>query len=774
MPRERDIQWNESVVDNDTPENADEYRESGFWQTSSDTGFAIGTPPYGEGINPFKLGTYRYSESNTEATSSIKWIPKIEEAGKYAIYISYSASEENVSDAHYSVYHLGGKTDFLVNQQIGGSTWIYLGTFMLNAGFNQDNGRVELTNQSAESGKTVTADGVRFGGGMGNIARNGQASGRPRFTEAARYNLQYAGMPDTLVYMLNEDSDYKDDYLSRGEWVNYLKGAPFGPNKDRSVEGLRIPIDLSMAFHTDAGTTRNDTVIGTLMIYRDEDQGGSTVFPDEMSRLASRDLADIMQTQIIEDIRAKYDPAWTRRWIWNRDYSEISRPNVPAVLLELLSHQNFLDMKFALDPDFRFHTSRSIYKAMLKFISVQYQVDYVVQPLPVSHFQATFDNAGDVVLKWKPVIDPLEATATPDKYRVYTRIGDKDFGNGTLVSHTEFTIKDLLPGEIYSFKVTAVNEGGESFPSEILAVSYQGNNKKPVLIVNGFDRIAIAGTIETDEYLGFMNLWDQGVPDKYDLDFTGQQYDLLASSPWLDDDEPGHGASFADYETTIIPGNTFDFPYVHGMSIRASGHSFVSSSDEAIMDNQLDMTDYEYVDLILGEEKTTDGPKPRVEMRFRAFPKPFQAALEHYVSMGGNIFISGAYVGTDLFENRVDSLDIEFAEQVLKYRHRTDHAVNTGKVISSDSTLFTLPEGFEFNTLVHPKLYAVESPDAIEPVDTTASTVLRYAENNTSAAVAHSGDSKIMVFGFPFETIISQTHRDEVMKSILEFFLRKD
>ena len=85
---------------------------------------------------------------------------------------------------------------------------------------------------------------------MGSIARNGQTSGRPRFTEGARYYLQYAGMPDTLVYKLNDESDYKDDYQSRAEWVNYLKGAPYGPNKDRSVEGLKIPIDLSLAFHS--------------------------------------------------------------------------------------------------------------------------------------------------------------------------------------------------------------------------------------------------------------------------------------------------------------------------------------------------------------------------------------------------------------------------------------------------------------------------------------------------------------------------------------------
>ncbi len=61
-------------------------------------------------------------------------------------------------------------------------------------------------------------------------------------------------MPDTLVYNLNDNkNDYNDDYQSRAEYGNYLNGAPDGPNKDRDKKGLGIPMDLSLAFHTNAG-----------------------------------------------------------------------------------------------------------------------------------------------------------------------------------------------------------------------------------------------------------------------------------------------------------------------------------------------------------------------------------------------------------------------------------------------------------------------------------------------------------------------------------------
>ena len=53
---------------------------------------------------------------------------------------------------------------------------------------------------------------------------------------------------------------------------------------------------------------------------------------------------------------------------------------------------------------------------------------------------------------------------------------------------------------------------------------------------------------------------DQGVPWHEDLHTVGAQYDYLKASPWLDDDSPGHGASYADLEEVVIPGNSFDFP----------------------------------------------------------------------------------------------------------------------------------------------------------------------------------------------------------------------
>ncbi len=133
---------------------------------------------------------------------------------------------------------------------------------------------------------------------------------------------------------------------------------------------------------------------------------------------------------------------------------------------------------------------------------------------------------------------------------------------------------------IYSFKVTAVNDGGESFDSEILSVGIKEGDKKPVLVVNGFDRISGPATFDIGNMAGVAWWNDRGVADHYDIVATGDQYDFDRKSPWLDDDAPGWGASYDDMAGKIIPGNTFDYPYIHGKAIMAAGHSFYSVSDE--------------------------------------------------------------------------------------------------------------------------------------------------------------------------------------------------
>jgi hypothetical protein len=809
LPRERDTRRQEVIVDNDTIFSGNsiysEQEEQMRWQQGEEAGFAQRRAQYTDFENPFREGTYRTIETIKKGkASTASWIPDIPETGEYAVYVSYKSLPESTTDALYTVNHLGGSTSFKVNQQMGGGTWIYLGTFGFPKGKSIYG--VELSNLSSKAGRIVTADAVKIGGGMGNIARKVspdgltanirssetvthqdsvkmpelvypyEVSGYPRFCEAARYWLQWAGIPDSIYSESNGRNDYTDDYRCRGLWVNYLAG---GSASNPNEKGLNIPVDLAFAFHTDAGTTLNDSIIGTLGIYMTKVYDG--VYANGASRNLARDLTDLIQSQIVNDVRSLYEPKWTRRGMWNQSYFEARVPRVPTMLLELLSHQNFADMRYGLDPRFRFTVSRAIYKGMLRFLASQYKTDYVVQPLPVDHLALHMISDNEVEVTWQSVADPLEPTATAESYIVYTRIGDGDFDNGTAVQGTRF--QTTIPaGVVCSYKVTAVNRGGESFPSEILSAGRATNTKGTVLIVNGFDRVSAPADFVMPApldtlFAGFLDEIDHGMPYLKDIHYVGKMKVYDRRLPWTDDDAGGFGDSYGNYETMVIAGNTFDYPAVHGTAILQNGYSFVSCSNESVESKSVNLSDYKYVDLILGKQAQAKMGRGDVcPLEFKTFNTAMQDAITAYCKQGGNIFVSGAYVGTDLWQNPLaPSLksDCQFATDVLKYKWRNNRAAVNGHVHLVLSPYTPETEEYTYYNELNEESYAVESPDAIEPAGKGAYTILRYAENNLSAGTAYKGDYRTVVMGFPFEALRTAKERETMMLRVLNFFNSK-
>ncbi len=735
IPRERDWQINEVIVDNDASTGKSKFRKPKN-RTHKTKGFSIGNPPY-DHENPFQLGTAVNFEGGRKE-NVVEYIPDFDVAGDYAVYVSYGEGDGKVT---YRVHHSGGINDFVVDQSMGFGTWIYLDKFNFENGRNKNNGKVELITPK-NSQLIYSADAVRFGGGLGQMERKGKTSQRARFFEGARYHLQFSGAPDTLVWDLSEGADdYADDYKCRGEWVNWLMGAPFGPTKNNQYPGLNVPVDMAFAFHTDAGILPNKEIVGTLGIYSTDRD--SVYFADGQSKYASRDLTDLVQTQIVDDINAVYGCNWARRGMWDSQYSEAYRPNVPTMLLELLSHQNLNDMRFMLHPKFKFDVSRAIYKGMLRFISTQNDYEYIIQPLPVDNITSKWTNENTVELSWLPVADPLEPTAKAKKYMVYQSEGSKGFDSGTLTENTNISIGNLESEKVYNFKITAVNQGGESFPSEVISVGRAEKSKGDILIVNGFDRIDGPAIFEGDSLSGVLRQLDNGVAYGFDIGTVGDQYDFDRSSPWLDDDSPGHGASYANLETNIFRGNTFDFSTIHGKSILAAGY------------------------LLFGEEKTTYLPGNDTAKYFSIYTEKMLTALEKYSENGGDIFISGAYIGTDIPK---DSASVARVGNLLKFKWRTNHAVLNGQFYSVDKSVHF---SGQFNTGYNLVQYPVEAPDGIEPYDESGKTIFRYTENNVSAATIAKGKYNVAALGFPFESVEGEAQRNQLFKEIVNSIIQK-
>ena len=739
-PRERDWQRNEVIVDNDGSGIYQEIKSrKGKWKKAPTKGFAMKRSIYIDGQNPFTEGTARFAATEKKAEKAFaQWIPNIPETGRYAVYVSYQSLPQSVSDAKYLVFHKGGVTEFLVNQKIGGGTWVYLGSFEFDKGSN-DYGMVVLSNQSKQKG-VVCADAVRFGGGMGNISRAGKTSGLPRYLEGARYNAQWAGMPTEVYNRTEGKNDYADDINTRSRMTNYLSG---GSVYNPSEKGLGVPFEMTLGFHSDAGFSSMDEWIGTLGIYTTDFNEGR--LNSGVSRYTSRDLTDMVLTGLQKDISARYGIQWTRRSMWNRNYSETRLPAVPSMILEILSHQNFADMKLGHEPDFKFTVARSVYKSILKYTAMMHHTDYTVQPLPVSRFAIEESGKNAFRLRWQGVNDPQESSARPEGYIVYTRLGHGGWDNGTYVEGNSYTFQ-AEPGLVYSFKVTAVNKGGESFPSEILSAYHAPKSQGTILIVNAFDRTSAPATIETPTLQGFDMSRDPGIPYIHTPSYCGAQ--LSFDRQGIGRETPdGLGYSGNELEGMLIAGNTFDYPFLHGKAIQAAGgYSFVSCSDEAIEQNLIQMEKYPIVDIILGAEKETISDK-------------LQLCITNYTSQGGNLLVSGSYLG--------NIIPTSFAQKTLKFTYGgTMWGVTTGNAFGANTTL-------TFPTKVNEKSYAVPAPDCLLPTEASYSTFV-YTPGNYGAGIAYKGtDYRTFVLGFPLESIEGKQQRAQVMKSALGLFGNK-
>lgn len=750
-PRERDWQKNEVIVDNGGRGYVEDSGKE-TWNTAQEKGFAYHAGTYRDGENPFTQGTARAVKTTKKADVSwASYQPNIPQGGKYAVYVSYQSLKNSVSDAQYIVMHKGQRTVFKVNQQMGGGTWVYLGTFDFDRGNNEFN-RVVVTNSSSESG-VVTTDAVRFGGGMGNIERGGSCSGMPRCLEGARYSAQWAGAPYSVYSSKNGSDDYGDDINVRSNMTNWLAG---GSTYVPTLEGKKVPIELSLAVHSDAGyTTVNDSIIGSLAICTTSFNDGR--LNSGVSRMVSHDFADSLLTGLQRDISGKYRK-WTRRYLWDRNYSETRKPEVPSAIIETMSHQNFADMRRGLDPNFRFTLARSLYKTILRFVNGNHSVPSVVQPLPVSNFRIERNSSGGLRLSWIAEKDEQEPTAVPTSYIVYTSEDGMGFDNGTVVYTSSFDF-EAKKGVNYCFKVTALNRGGESFPSETLAAYLSKSaHAKDILVVDGFSRLSGPAVVDDYSRQGFDLGSDIGVSYGLTAGWNGRQQ-CFDKSRAGSEGEGSLGYCGDELAGRFIMGNNRDGSVCHVKDIAMSGaYNVVGCSLEALDNNLVKLDHYSLVDIAFGLQRN-DGHSLVV---YKTFSETLQSKLRSYAKSGGRILVSGAYVGSDMTQPHERS----FMSDVLKTTF-TGTDTNAG-----NNMVDGLGLSFDIIRQINDRHFAATSVDRIAACDGRSFAAMRYQDGST-AGVAYDGtDYKSFVMGYPYECINNVRTRQQVMKGLLGFLLK--
>lgn len=595
--------------------------------------------------------------------------------GYQTIYIRWMENQDPlVQTIHLQqgTYH----ADYEINTAMGLGVWHYLCTL--------PKGDYELTGV-----ESMAVDEQTLG-----------PSGWPRYMEAACYWLPSIGIPHSVCVKDETCSDYINDIACRGAWVNYLCGCS---RSNPRMMGLGIPLDLCLAIHTDAGTTMTDSIIGSLAIYTDRDSNGKNHFPNRKSRKLNAVLADSILKQMQRDIEETYSICWTNRGIREANYGESRTPVVPSLILELLSHQNLTDMRYALDPNFRFLVARAIYKGAGRYLAAQNDTTFVPQPLSPVELRTAFVDES-IQLSWQPQTDWLEPSSKPTYYIVYARENGGTWDSGTRVEQPFLTVPAYTDTQ-FDFCVAAGNAGGISMRSSIVSAYCSDDTLPAMLIVDAFPEVRGPYMMGIDSLTGGIIPGSRPIPDGLEMAYIGEQINYNRRDKWHMDDDCGFGHSQMNRQGQLLVGNTHDYIAMHGNVLRSMHRSFVSCTMDALCADDSIYTD---IDIILGKSS-----KERVKQLNRCVTDLRWAVGNSHVLM------SGAYMGYPA------------------------HACASGSV-RMDSTTYSFYQ--ELNT-THLSAEDVSALSKNAPSDTI---LARYSDTSLPAIISNKNYTLV---GFPLECL---------------------
>jgi hypothetical protein len=180
------------------------------------------------------------------------------------------------------------------------------------------------------------------------------------------------------------------------------------------------------------------------------------------------------------------------------------------------------------------------------------------------------------------------------------------------------------------------------------------------------------------------------------------------------------------------------------------------------MSGDVDLSGYVAVDLILGVEKQGGyGVGLGYSGKYKTFPLKLQERIREYCDGGGRLFVSGAFLASDMYTNDKDR---KFIREVLR--------LDYGGTVYDKSENLIFGSGLELPLYrnVNEECYAVAAPDVLVPIDDAFVSFI-YKDNKKSAGVAYSGDYRVVSTAFPFEAIADEGKRRKLMGAIMRFLL---
>jgi len=700
-------QTNEVILDNDSPGVS----FVGTWSNSGNSTF-WGSP----GDVP-----YRFAALNATETATATYTPTIPVAGFYPVYTWVLAGEDR-GDQLYRIRHTGGESLVRIPHYRVGNGWIYLGEYYFNAGANAALGSVVVSNlRGTVQGSVVIADAIRFGNGMGTVNRGGGISGYPREDENMRYWIQanLAQGQSTSLYEGSGD-DESDSWSSPPKMsahMNYYVAT--NPATGDIFDRIHI------SFHSNAGGGRGTVALIT---------GDPT--PNQA------ELAEIVGGEVNDDLVALGAPPLEAAWFnksghtYSGGYSEIDGSlfgyEMPATIVEVAYHDNATDALLLRDPKGRAAVARATMHGVIKFMNA-YDTNgappLAFLPEAPTNLRAIAGTNGQISFAWTAPVSS-GGSQSPTNYLLYRSTNGFGFGNPVSVGNvTSVTVSNLTSGVDYYFRVTAANAGGESMPSETVGCRAATTNNAPrVLVVNAFDRLDRSANL---------------------------RHNVVAQS-W---DPPGNSGTIE----RVYPrwNNAFDYVVAHGKAIAAAGWAFDSCQNEAVANNQVTLSNYAIVIWACGNESTGD----------ETFSANEQARLATYLAANGAMFVSGAEIAYDLDRPSGPTVaDRNFLHNNLRAAYGADDSASY-TAVPAGGGLFAGRANAVFDN-GNSGIYWVKTPDVLTPFG-GAVTALSYSGGAGGAAALQYdgavGSGRVVIFGFPFETITSAVRRNEYMSDILTF-----
>lgn len=437
--RERGEIPTEHIGDND--QGWPVYRETGLWTRSLSSGY--------------RGGSYRFAASASARTATAAWSLPVARGGVHPVWVWYVAGTNRSPLVRYEVHHSGGVSEAFLDQRRRSRTWVLLGSYHFEAG---STARVVLDNKGP--GGVVIADAVRIGAGMGSIVRGPSTSKKPRWQECSRYWAEYQGAPSS-VFNSSTGGDHTDDVTARPRYAEWVGG------------------DCYVSLHTNAGGG----------------SGTSSYIHNTNPSKGSAALQQAVQSRIVADIRASYDPTWIDRGRRSANFGEVRLlKTMPGVLVELAFHDvdKSRDHNALHDPKFRRIAGRAFARGVLAY----FKPSAVFPPPRPTAPRVQQDGRGGLTVSWDPV-------PGADFYSIEESSNGKGFVEVAQTNKSSWSTGPLVHGSIRSFRVRAWNASGRSFPTETLTAGTSHDGRSALLLVQGFDRLGkfVKGPENTGDYL---------------------------------------------------------------------------------------------------------------------------------------------------------------------------------------------------------------------------------------------------------------------------------